>query len=165
MKLVSWNIRGLGGVEKKREVRSLLKEKGPFIVCLQETKLQVCNDGICSAMWDLKSMAFSYRPSQGASGGLLTAWDSAEVDVWSTVSLEHVLVIHGRFLRSNEEFHLFNIYAPCDVRARRVLWDSLSLRMGLLRGTHVCMCGDFNEAFILINLLRIISCVTAFVWE
>ncbi|KEH25499.1 endonuclease/exonuclease/phosphatase family protein [Medicago truncatula] len=144
MKLVSWNIRGLGGVEKKREVRSLLKEKSLFIVCLQETKLQVCDDGICSSMWDLKLMAFSFRPSQGASGGLLNVWDLTEVDVWSTVSLKHVLVIHGRFLKSNEEFHLFNIYAPCDSQARRVLWESLSLRLGLLRGTHVCVCGDFN---------------------
>jgi len=34
MKLVSWNVRGLGGPKKKREVRSLLNEKSPFIVCL-----------------------------------------------------------------------------------------------------------------------------------
>lgn len=34
MKLMSWNIRGLGGLGKKREVRSVLKEKNPFIVCL-----------------------------------------------------------------------------------------------------------------------------------
>jgi len=27
MKLVSWNVRGLGGVEKRREVRKLVEDK------------------------------------------------------------------------------------------------------------------------------------------
>jgi exonuclease III len=57
MKLVSWNVRGLGGPEKKREVRSLIKEKCPFIVCLQETKLQNCDISVCSAMWDVQKTA------------------------------------------------------------------------------------------------------------
>jgi len=34
MKIISWNIRGLGGVVKRLEVR----------VCLQETKLKVIDD-------------------------------------------------------------------------------------------------------------------------
>ena len=65
-------------------------------------------------MWDLQKMACSYRPSQQASGGLLIAWDLAEVEVWSTVSFEHVLAIHGRFLKTNEEFHVLNVY--CNAR-------------------------------------------------
>ena len=144
MKLVSWNVRGLDGAKKKKEVRFRVKDKQPFIVCLQETELQVCDDGVCSALWDLQLMGYSYRPSRGALGGLLTVWDISEVEVWSTVSFEHVLVIHGRFLKSNEEFHMFNVYAPCDLRAKQMLWDSLSERLAPLRGTHVCVCGDFN---------------------
>jgi hypothetical protein len=34
MKIISWNIRGLGGVEKRPEVRKLVSEKNPSIVCL-----------------------------------------------------------------------------------------------------------------------------------
>jgi len=40
-------------------------------------------------------------------------WDSSEVEVWSSVSQEHVLIIHGRFIKTNEIFYLFNVYAPC----------------------------------------------------
>jgi len=104
MKFVSWNVRGL----------------------------RVCNNFVCSTMWDLQKMACSYRPSQGASGGLLIAWDLAEVEVWSTMSFEHVLAIHGRFLKTNEEFHVFNVYAPCDNQARKVLWEFVSGRLGPL---------------------------------
>jgi len=44
MKIISWNIRGLGGFEKRREVSQLMREKKPFIVCFQETKLTVFDD-------------------------------------------------------------------------------------------------------------------------
>jgi hypothetical protein len=106
--------------------------------------LQVCDDSVCSSMWEVQSMAFSFRPSIGASGGLLTACDRSEVEVWATTSFEHIFVIHGRFLKSNEEFYVFNVYAPCDNRDQEVLWESLSVRILPSRGSKVCVCGDFN---------------------
>jgi len=50
MKVISWNVRGLGGFEKRKEVRALVREKCLFILCLQETKLQLFDDGICAAL-------------------------------------------------------------------------------------------------------------------
>jgi len=80
----------------------------------------------------------------GASGGLLTVWDTLEVEVWSTVSQDNVLIIHGQFIRTNEVFYIFTVYAPCEVRAKQQLWGSLSVRLQLLLGNKVCVCGDFN---------------------
>jgi hypothetical protein len=66
------------------------------------------------------------------------------VEVWSSVSQEHVLIIHGRIISSNEELFLFNVYAPFDVRGKQELWVSLSARLAHLRGKKVCVWGDFN---------------------
>jgi exonuclease III len=44
MEIISWNVRGLGGAEKRKEVRKLVGEKNPIIVCLQGKKLQRCDD-------------------------------------------------------------------------------------------------------------------------
>ncbi|MCI24787.1 endonuclease/exonuclease/phosphatase family protein [Trifolium medium] len=71
-------------------------------------------------------------------------WDSSEVEVWSSTSREHVLWCHGRFLKSDEEFFLANVYAPCEQGVTQTLWDSLSGRIQLLNGERVCVCGDFN---------------------
>jgi hypothetical protein len=50
-----------------------------------------------------------------ASGGLLTVWDSTKVEVVrSSVSREHVLWSHGRFVKSGEELFLANLYVSCD---------------------------------------------------
>ncbi|GAU13014.1 hypothetical protein TSUD_173140 [Trifolium subterraneum] len=56
--------------------------------------------------------------ARGASGGLLTLWDSSEVEVWSSESHEHVLWSHGRFTRIGEEFSVANVYAPCNPGAK-----------------------------------------------
>ncbi|MCH86865.1 cytochrome P450, partial [Trifolium medium] len=136
--------KGVGGLEKRKEVRKLVGEKNPFIVCLQETKMHSCDDFLVSSLWGSSPYDFSFRPSVGASGGLLTIWDSTEVEVWSSVSREHVLWSHGRLVKSGEEFYLANVYSPCDSGAKQVLWDSLTERIQALDGKRVCVCGDFN---------------------
>ena len=119
-------------------------EKRPLILCLQETKLPLCDASLCSFLWGDSNHAFSYRSSVGASGGMLIILDSLEVEVWSTVSQDHMLLIHGRFIQSNEEFYVINIYSPCDGRAKQALWEALSVRLQALRGEKICVCGDFN---------------------
>jgi exonuclease III len=68
MKIVSWNVRGLGGLEERKEIWELAREKLSFVVCIQETKLQSCDDFLCSLVWGPTSHAYSYCPSIGASG-------------------------------------------------------------------------------------------------
>ncbi|GAU19481.1 hypothetical protein TSUD_77250 [Trifolium subterraneum] len=109
-----------------------------------ETKLFTCDDFLCTTLWGNSPHSFSYRPSVGASGGLLTLWDSAEVEVWSTESREHVLWCHGRLTKSGEEFYVANVYAPCDDGAKEGLWGSLTTRIQSLGRRSVCVCGDFN---------------------
>ncbi|CAJ2645440.1 uncharacterized protein LOC123896129 [Trifolium pratense] len=123
---------------------SVKGELKPFILCIQETKLQNLDDFLCKTLWGSSPHGFSYRPSIGASGGLLTLWESSEVEVWSTESREHVLWCHGRFLRTRDEFHVANVYAPCDDGAKQGLWDYFSVRLDSLVGKKVCVCRDFN---------------------
>jgi len=144
MKIVSWNVRGLGGFAKRREVTQLVREKQPFILCIQETKLVLLDVQSCIALWGDVNVDFSFQPSVGASGGLATLWDKKEVDVWLSMSFEHMLVIAGKFVKSGEQFILFNVYAPCDVHRQEALWVSISHRLNSLTGQNVCICGDFN---------------------
>jgi len=121
-----------------------VREKKPFILCIQETKLPVFDAFDCLSIWGDDKVDFSYQRSTGASGGLVTLWDVNEVEVWSTASLDHVLAVTGRFLKSGEQFTVFNVYAPCDTSRQHVLWNALSSRIEALAGRNVCVCGDFN---------------------
>ena len=139
MRIVSWNVCGLGGWEKRKEVKELMREKAPLVLCIQETKLQFIDDFLCTSLWGPTNHDFSYSPSVGASGGLVTIWDTSEVEVWLTTCGEHFLIIHGKFIKSNEEFYIFNVYAPCDRSAKQVLWTSISSRLLSLGSSKVCL--------------------------
>lgn len=135
---------GLGGLEKRQEVKELVREKAPIVLCIQETKLQFIDDLLVSSVWGSSSHDYSFSSSVGASRGLVTIWDTSEVEVWFSARGQHFLMIHGRFVKSNEVFHLFNVYAPCDRSAQSTLWTSLAGRLLSLSGCNVCLCGDFN---------------------
>jgi exonuclease III len=144
MKIISWNVRGLGGFEKRREVCQLVREKNPFIMCIQESKLSVVDMSVCKSLWRDGNIDFSFQPSRGASGGLVTMWDCQEVEVWASFHFEHVLGIQGRLVKTGAEFTLLNVYAPCDISCQQVLWNNISLRLSTLVNHNVCVCGDFN---------------------
>jgi len=144
MNIISWNVRGLGGFEKMREVRQLVKEKHSFILCIQETKLSVVDTIICKSLWGENTIEYSFQPSTSSSRGLVTLWNVNEVTVSTTISFDHVLVIVGHFLKTSESFVLFNVYAPCDVSIQQVLWDNISLKLNFYVGHNICICGDFN---------------------
>jgi len=148
MKLLSYNVMGLGGGEKREEVRKLVYEKHPFVLCIQESKLGVVDDLMIKSIWGNTACGYSYQPSVGASGGLVTVWDTSCVDVWSTMSYNHVLVIKGMVVRSAEDFIIINVYMPCDSVAKQALWDVL---LPIIVNNNdvcvcvcVCVCGDFN---------------------
>jgi len=74
-----------------------VREKSPFIFCIQETKYVNFDDSMCTSIWGDVNVGYSFQPSLGALGGLVTLWDSSEVEVWLSISFEHVLVIGGGF--------------------------------------------------------------------
>jgi len=144
MQLLSWNVRGLGGAEKKKEVCNLVREKKPFVLCIQETKLPVFDAFVYKSIWGDGNVDYSYQLSVGASGGIVTLWDLREVEVWSTMSFDHVLAVAGCFVQFGDLFVVFNFYAPCDSSRQQALWNVLSSRLVALANQNVCVCGDFN---------------------
>jgi hypothetical protein len=72
-------------------------------------------------VWGAASYGFSFKSSAGASGGLITVWDTSRVEVLSSMSFDHALIIKGKVINSSEEFILANVYAPCDLEAKKEL--------------------------------------------
>jgi len=145
MKVISYHVRGLDEFEKRNKVRRLVSEKNPFVLCLQESKLSVVDDLLVTAVWGNSPSDYSFQPSVGASRGLLTVWDRNLVDVWSTLSFSHVLVIRGRVISTSQEFVIANVYASCDTTAKQVLWDHLTSFVLKNGDVNLCLCGDFNS--------------------
>uniref|UniRef100_A0A8I7B3Q6 DNA-(apurinic or apyrimidinic site) endonuclease n=1 Tax=Hordeum vulgare subsp. vulgare TaxID=112509 RepID=A0A8I7B3Q6_HORVV len=75
IKIASWNVRGLGRENKCTDVKQCLQSATTSILCLQETKLELISVFKASSFLPPGFRSFHFLPSNGASGGLLTAWD------------------------------------------------------------------------------------------
>ncbi|GAU10944.1 hypothetical protein TSUD_112380 [Trifolium subterraneum] len=115
MKIVSFNIRGLGAVEKRRELRRLVLEKKVDILCIQETKLEVVEDSLVRFIWGSDDVDFSFKPSVGAPGGLVTMWNTKLVDRATSRLEELDTCKEGRGLDEVEEAELLSL--PVDIMA------------------------------------------------
>ena len=121
-----------------------MKFHRPWILCIQETKLENIDDFLCATLWGSQTFGYSYKPSVGASGGILTLWDTVEVDVWLTRSIAHVIIIQGVMVKNGGEFSLANVYAPCDPLGRQDVWTRLGSLLSNFSDFCWCVCGDFN---------------------
>ncbi|AES60103.2 endonuclease/exonuclease/phosphatase family protein [Medicago truncatula] len=83
--------------------------------------------------------------STEASCGLVTVWNASRIAVFSSMSYDHVLVIKGKVISSGEEFVVCNVYAPCDLVAKKELWERLHLLAINYIDLCLCVCGDFNS--------------------
>lgn len=75
IKILSWNIRGLGSNLKKRFVNELIKSRKPDIMFVQETKIEIMHTDWVERMWDNNNMDFMFVEAESASGGLVTMWN------------------------------------------------------------------------------------------
>ena len=80
VKILSWNVRELNDRDKRLQVRSLIKQWGADIICLQETKLEQVTRRIVRSLWDIHHVDWMFLGFVGASGGILLMWDRRVVE-------------------------------------------------------------------------------------
>jgi len=145
MKIMSYNVRGLGGFEKRSEVRRFIQDKQPYVVCLQESKLSLVDEFTVKSIRGSSCCGYSYQASAGASGGLITCWDPLVVEVWCTMNFSNVLIVKGKVILTGQDFIIANVYAPCDTNAKQDLWVRLNNFLLDHGEENVCICEDFNS--------------------
>lgn len=109
-KILIWNVRGLNTRSRHDNVRKVVDDSRPAIVCFQETKLAYISE------WDVMSILgrdfrhFVFLPAQGTQGGILVAWREG------TFSAEHWRVhLHSvsvKFSSENEDWWFTGVYGP-----------------------------------------------------
>ena len=75
VKVLSWNVNGLGMVAKRNWVKRFVKENRISFLCLQETKLSINQNWGVGSIWGSKQVDFVTLDAVGMSSGILTAWD------------------------------------------------------------------------------------------
>ena len=85
------------------------RKKNPLVLCVQETKLISVDDYCVKSFWGDAQCGYSYKPYVGASGGLITEWDSTQLNVWSSTCFDHVLVISETIILTGKDVTIVNV--------------------------------------------------------
>ena len=81
MKVLSLNVRGLGGVLRRLMGKEMVRSQKAQIVILQESKLKEVSEKVVKEVWGRRQVDWVAAEAMGASGGLLTLWDTGSVSV------------------------------------------------------------------------------------
>lgn len=73
--MLSFNVRGLGGILKRREIKDLVRKERVDFVCIQETKKDSVDRRLVESIWGNENVDWVFTGANGLSGGLLSMWD------------------------------------------------------------------------------------------
>ena len=111
MKVVSWNCRGLGGMQKLEVIKRFKLMEIASILLIQETKKSAeDNIAIIKNIWP-KGTGLAISAS-GASGGILCWWNSDKFELRSAIENRNWILIKLENKGSKEQFWIGNVYGP-----------------------------------------------------
>ncbi|WJX38360.1 hypothetical protein P8452_26031 [Trifolium repens] len=100
---------------------------------------------MCRRLWGNDNVSWCYNPALGRSGGLVTLWDSDRGKLLYSFQGQGFLGVVLEWGEKNIRCIVLNVYAPCNLEAKKQLWVDLIVA----RRTHMadlwCMLGDFNS--------------------
>ncbi|XP_071740879.1 uncharacterized protein [Rutidosis leptorrhynchoides] len=141
---ISLNIRGIGQTGKISWLKRICNKEKPTILGLQETKCEQTHDNTNESFWGNSDFKFVQKDSVGASGGILTIWDSNIFSVNYAIEGEFFLAICGSWAGYDSEIVFINVYGPHSNSKKQRLWNELLSLINSLHIPHIVF-GDFNE--------------------
>lgn len=140
MRILSWNVRGMGNDRTFLALKTILQMHKPQVVFLCETKLMSVQMRKVGKL--LKFDGCFAVSSKGRSGGIAMMWNS-EISVNITSFSSHhidaeVQTERGKWVRCT------GIYGHPEADQKRHTWTLLRRLAGLSSTTWLCF-GDFNE--------------------
>jgi exonuclease III len=143
MRILIWNLRGLGDDVKNETIHKTLDEAKADLICLQETKLTEISVFKARKFLPARFTEFVYQPSDGASTGLLIAWSPKEYKVELMDSRKHAITVKVESNSDDTNFVLTNVYAPCDHGDRSMFFSEIK-QLQLAITCPWVLAGDYN---------------------
>ncbi|KAL4187680.1 hypothetical protein AMTRI_Chr09g40190 [Amborella trichopoda] len=142
MKILSWNIRGLGHSAKRHAVKDVTSRHLPAILALSETKLLAPTLSQIRQVWG-RPCQWVALPALGALGGIWVIWNPSEHSLVSSHLGEFSVSLFLSHISDDLHWKVSAIYGPCSPALHPRLCSELDLVASLPH--HIwCLGGDFN---------------------
>ena len=144
LRILSWNIRGLGKSTNQGNLKEVIASNKPHIVCIQETKLELLHQREASKWWNGSDPGMIMQPSRGASAGMIILWDQNQLSCTHQYSWRSAVTGSFKWIVSDEEFTVVNVYGPQELGEKRNLLQELSYIASIMENSNLIFIGDFN---------------------
>ena len=139
MRILSMNVRGLGGSAKQKSLRHLFLSLSPNVVLFQETMTSTypalyAFSKLCPG-WE-----FCALNSTGLSGGILSGWNPRVLRCKAFHTLAGIL-LQATLRGSSLTLSILNVYGP--YLHRDTFWNAVASG-GLLSLPNLILAGDLN---------------------
>ncbi|KAL4188896.1 hypothetical protein AMTRI_Chr08g204290 [Amborella trichopoda] len=132
MKLLVWNVRGLGQPSKKEVVKDLTSKLSPAVLALIETKQLEPDLQLIRQVWGKRPCQWVSLPANGASGGIWIVWNSSDHILNSSHIGDFSVTVLLTSIPNGIPWKFTAVYGPNSPILRNRLWSELDLG------------GDFN---------------------
>lgn len=133
----------MGQAQRCSDILSELIYQRPSFVALQETKLNNLNRSSLRSFLPARLTGYAELPAQGASGGILSAWDDSVWNVRSQCVRRYTLTTNFTLYRDGTSFSVTNVYAPTNHADKPLFLHELASIAATIQEQCVIM-GDFN---------------------
>lgn len=141
--ILSWNVRGLNDLAKRRCIRSVVSTFNRSVVCLQESKVNFVSQSFLRSCCGSSIDRCQFLPAVGASGGLITCWNSKIFSCSEVLIRKHSLTLLLTYSASGKCFYLTNVYGPPTWNGKDEFCSELLNLVSICSPSWV-ICGDFN---------------------
>ena len=139
MNILSFNVRGLGGLAKQKSLHRLFTSLSPDIILLQET-MNSTYPALLAFTKLCPGWEFYATSSSRLSGGILLGWNPLIVKCKAFHTFSGIL-LKARFTGSSTSLSILNCYGP--YLYHESFWN-LVARGGLLSLPNLILAGDLN---------------------
>jgi len=146
MKIISLNVRGLGGTLKRRYINNLVSKEQTDMVCLQEAKcIEFSREKVC-LFWGSNEVDWVVNKANNSVGGVLTIWNNKLFQMSNYVNGRNFSIIEGSWKVGNGVLvTIVNVYCSSSLRERKEVWEEINgYRLNQLSKAW-CVVGDFNS--------------------
>ncbi|GMJ01570.1 hypothetical protein HRI_003826200 [Hibiscus trionum] len=143
LSIVSWNIRGLGKLEKSRAIRLLVQQKKPSLIFIQETKKTIIDQRTFQKLASEFLSEFVFSPAEGSAGGLLCGWNPNVFKILNHFIFKNFIAVIGTVMGCNGWFGFINVYGPSTDSEKHVFFQELQSFMNSFQ-LPWCVAGDYN---------------------
>ncbi|XP_058726433.1 uncharacterized protein LOC131597778 [Vicia villosa] len=102
-----------------------------------------CSELTAKSFWREEGINFSVSDSEGMSGCLITLWNSSKLKV--VCSFKGTGFLGIKVLSMDKVFYVCNVYSPCSLSTKRVLWKNLLNVKDKFNDGEWLIGGDFNS--------------------